>query len=128
MNQPNVRINKEQESDMDYIAEYVNTETQIASFIEPALQSGLLAECVQIRSEAKLEEIVKEYDNQAMNNIILDIDMDFFAFEHHGSEKMRLLKSFLEQAPVVTIATSPYFIDQNRAISLIKQLLSEVDK
>ncbi len=80
MNEPNERIDTEKQSDLDYIAAYVNSQTQIASFIQPAIKSGLLKECVQIRTESKLEEIVQNME--AHKPYILDIDIDFFAHEH----------------------------------------------
>lgn len=60
MNEPVARIDPDKQSDMDYIATYVNEQTQIASFIQPALKTGLFAECVQIRSEFALQEAVSK--------------------------------------------------------------------
>lgn len=102
----------------------MNTYTQIASFIEPALHSGLLKECLQIRSEAKLAEILEIYENIPSDNVVLDIDIDFFAEEKDYSIKMQLLKRLISKVKVVTIATSPYFIDQEVAVNLVKKLLS----
>lgn len=122
MNEPASRLDQSQEADLDYIAKYVNTQTQIASFIQPALRSGLLSECIQIRSEAKLEEIVSQ---RALHQpYILDIDIDFFAQESDTSAKIAHLQTLIQDAQLITIATSPYFIDQTQAISLIRQLLS----
>ena len=121
MNEPDERISETQQNDLEYIAEYVTEKTQIASFIWPALNAGLIDECVQIRSEAKLEEmVVKDW----WDNVILDIDIDFFVWEKDYGHKMHLLRQMIEKAHVVTIATSPYFIDQQEAVSLIKELLS----
>ena len=122
MNEPASRLDQSQEADLEYIAEYVNTQTQIASFIQPALRSGLLSECIQIRSEAKLEEIVSQ--RSVHQPYILDIDIDFFAEETDVSAKIAHLQTLMQDAQHITIATSPYFIDQNTAISLIRQLLS----
>lgn len=58
MNEPEVRLDEARVGDIEYIAQYVNTEAQIASFIQPALRAGLISECIQVRSEAKLEETV----------------------------------------------------------------------
>lgn len=143
--EPNSYLNaeiKEQKAEIDLsaVVEYVNTQTQIASFIKPALQSWLLKECVQIRSEAKLQHIAEDIKLKTENNTevlgfeswvlnyILDIDMDFFAHETDVSAKIELIRQLISSASVVTIATSPYFMDQQRAISLIKELFVGIDK
>ncbi len=41
------------------IRDYTHTETHIGSFIPPALDSGLIADCVQVRSSYALEHIHK---------------------------------------------------------------------
>lgn len=41
----------EKEDDLNYIARYVNEVCTIADFIQPALHSGLLGECIQVRTE-----------------------------------------------------------------------------
>lgn len=104
----------------------MNTQTQIASFIKPALHGGLLKECVQIRSEAKLVEIIQN-SKFKIQNYIVDIDLDFFVHETNVSNKMNLLRQLISSAPVVTIATSPYFLDQHRAIELIHLLLDGLE-
>lgn len=122
MNEPSAHIDMSQESNLDYIAEYVNTQTQIASFIQPAIRSGLITECIQIRSEAKLQEVsskAKQY-----MPYILDIDIDFFAEEKEIEDKLALLRSLMPWAMLITIATSPFFIDQKKAIDIVKKLLS----
>lgn len=127
MNEPDERIDPEKQWDLDYIAEYVNTHTQIASFIQPALRSGLIGECVQIRTESKLQEIADNIwamNHELSADYILDIDIDFFAHESNIEPKIALLQRLISSAALVTIATSPYFIDQNRAIEIIKKLLS----
>ena len=98
----------------------MNTQTQIASFIQPALRSGILSTCVQIRSEAKLQEIADSLDSR--DPYILDIDIDFFAHEENIQPKISLLQKLISSAQLVTVATSPSFIDQERAMSIIQEL------
>lgn len=122
MNEPAERIDTTREHDMDYMARYVNEQTQIASFIQPALRSGLVTECVQIRTETKLAEIVETYAS-ANEQYILDIDLDFFAAESDVTSKRELIRQLVPRASLITIATSPSFFDQKRALELIDQLL-----
>jgi translation initiation factor IF-1 len=52
-------------------------------------------------------------------NTVINIDLDFFApeLDHiRENKKIHLIKNMLTQGDVVTIATSPYFIEQWRAI------------
>lgn len=121
MNEPSERIDEACVGDLGYVAEYVNTKTQIASFIVPALESSLISECIQIRSEAKLEEIAS-FDLEGMQ-YILDIDIDFFAHEFHTDSKIKLIKKLMPGASLITIATSPSFIDQKVALELVHKLL-----
>ncbi|MDR0369207.1 MAG: UPF0489 family protein [Candidatus Peribacteria bacterium] len=56
---------------------------------------------------------------------ILDIDLDFFAPEMGIKLEACLpkLKTLMQNAEYITIATSPYFLDQKLAIELIYQIL-----
>ena len=57
---------------------------------------------------------------------VLDLDMDIFSKDMAYIEdhyKIERIRSYLKTVPLVTIATSPFFMDQDRAINLIKILL-----
>lgn len=59
-------------------------------------------------------------------NALLNIDLDIFAPElDYISEekKVTCIQNLLKQAKLVTIATSPYFIEQWTAIEKLKKLL-----
>lgn len=47
-------IDGEKEIDLEYITTYVNEICTIADFIQPALRSGLVSECMQVRTENQL--------------------------------------------------------------------------
>ena len=51
MKDPLEWIDMSKENDLEYIATYVNEVCTIADFIQPALRSGLVGECVQVRTE-----------------------------------------------------------------------------
>jgi hypothetical protein len=56
---------------------------------------------------------------------ILDIDLDFRAPEMSIDEynkTINITRNLIQNSRVVTIATSPYFLDQNLAIKIIKDL------
>jgi len=58
-------------------------------------------------------------------NYIIDIDVDF---RERKSEKeiesdFEIIRELFDNTCLITIATSPYFFDQEKAIKLIKKLL-----
>ena len=59
---------------------------------------------------------------------IFDIDLDFRAPEmgiSNFEQTIKNTKNLISSAKMVTIATSPYFLDQKQALELIKLLCSE---
>ena len=58
--------------------------------------------------------------------MILDIDLDFRAPEmsiEKFDETIRITRQMIHDADLVTIATSPMFLDQSRALLLLHHLL-----
>lgn len=124
MNDPAWRIDEKKEHDLSYIAQYVNEVCTIADFIQPALRSGLLGECVQVRTEYWIINGEWWMVNDAY---ILDIDIDFWAPEMGIEEFDRTIqkaRQLIAWASLVTIATSPCFIEQYKALEIVKLLLS----
>ncbi len=54
----------------------------------------------------------------------LDIDLDFWApgMGTDLEKTIPLVRSLIREASLVTIATSPYFLDQTRALELLNLL------
>lgn len=115
-------------------------------FIEPAIRSGLVGNFTYItpRSESYSYFYPKTDDSAAMDERsitnyiqspslveqrrkIVDIDLDFFASKILNQEVQELavemMRRDIDTAGVVTFATSPGFIAQDRAIDLIRTLL-----
>ena len=90
------------------------------NFIHPAIKSWLIKNVEQINTEYKLLNFqTKE------NNLILDIDLDFRAPEmsiERYLETIEKTKELISKSRVVTIATSPYFLNQELAIKVCKEL------
>lgn len=116
-------IDEVQEKSLDYIAQYVNEVCNVGNFIKPGLASWLIAECIQLRTEEWLLDCTIP-----QTPYILDIDIDFRAPEM-GIKKttatINKTKNLLLGASLVTIATSPYFIDQQKAIDIVRQILTD---
>lgn len=118
-----------------YRRDFAHHDCNIGNFITPCIDSWLIAHMTQIRTEFSLNEIVNliaEAEEITWNNItILDIDMDFRAPEMWISDidnTMAQVRLLMEHAHLITIATSPYFIDQNLALTLVNQLLNTLVK
>lgn len=91
------------------------------NFIQPAIKSWLINNVEQINTEYKLLHF---QTNE--NNLILDIDLDFRAPEmsiEKYSDTIEKTKELISKSKVVTIATSPYFLNQELAIKVCKEIL-----
>ena len=100
------------------IFQYTNYVLNVGNFIQPALDTGLISSVEMINS-------ITAFDNPIPEKFILDIDMDIFAPEldfMDNSIKLMKLQSYIKIASFITIATSPFFIDQSLAINYINQL------
>ena len=68
------------------------------------------------------------YENENIGkNSVLNLDLDFFAPELDDIEftkKKACILHFARQVSVITVATSPYFIDQDVAIQKLHQIFS----
>lgn len=90
------------------------------NFIQPAIKSWLINRVEQINTEYKLLNFHIHEEN-----LVLDIDLDFRAPEmsiEKYVETIEKTKNLISKSRVVTIATSPYFLDQKLAIKICKDL------
>lgn len=75
------------------------------------------------------EYAIDQYMNYTVpENSILNLDLDFFAPEMDFIEewkKLQCIRNLLPQVQLITIATSPYFIDQARAIEKLKLIFTQ---
>lgn len=108
------------------IVRYANTELNVGNFIPAAIHAGLADHVVQIGSESDMDNFRKgQVDGM---KLILDVDLDFFAPELDyipNDKKISFIRGLLPQAAIVTIATSPFFIGQSRAISFLGRIFGE---
>jgi UPF0489 domain len=54
--------------------------------------------------------------------IIVDIDLDYFSQGFDESKTLETTKYWIEKADIITIATSPLFIDQQKALEYLRKL------
>lgn len=114
-------IHIDQHTDMRPVwAEGIN----VGNFLRYALDTNFISSALQINTEYKL----LTYDFSSFDSIdfILDIDLDFRDPEmsiEQFKKTIQITKNLIKKAKIITITTSPYFLDQNLAINLIKKLL-----
>lgn len=123
LNEAEVEIDLNKEEDIDYIWNYTNYVLNVGNYIKPSLNSGLIKNFYRIKTQKALLE--KEFEN--IDNYILNIDMDFWAEEMEWVDQKvlkRKLNNLISKADLLTIATSPFFIQQSKAIEKLKEILS----
>lgn len=109
----------EKKLSLQKVFEYTNLKLNVGNFIQPALRLGLFSEIQIIDSTTSFESPVQD-------DFILDIDMDIFSDDMDyidKDEKIDKIISYITKAKFITIATSPYFINQKRAITILNRLL-----
>jgi hypothetical protein len=105
------------------IKSFVNEKTNVGNFITAGLNNKIIDEVLQIRSEHALHNMeALDFHNY---NYILDIDIDFREQKTDKEIKsdFEIIKKLLDKVCLITIATSPYFMDQKKAIEIIKKIV-----
>jgi hypothetical protein len=138
---------------LSHIRTYTNHHTQISTFIKPFLELYPQTEFTRIKSESQLlscdipqktnwhspltrecpedgvawEQIHTNSAQKKREVCILDIDLDFRAPQmsiEKFDETISITRQYITQADLVTIATSPTFIDQTYALKILAKLLT----
>ncbi|ODS52110.1 MAG: hypothetical protein ABS36_18320 [Acidobacteria bacterium SCN 69-37] len=102
---------------------YTNIDLNVGNYIEPARRAGLIGEALFATGSSALDD--RRVAGQ--RNLILNIDLDFFAPEMAYIDfetTRRFVDAHRRTAAIITIATSPFFIDQTRAIAFLQRLMS----
>ena len=99
---------------------YTNNVLNVGNFIQPALKKEIFSQVIIIDSSYGFDVKV---DGEYVLDIDLDIfskDMDYIPYDF----RLNKIKSLIKDAKVITIATSPYFIEQDYAIKVLKELFN----
>jgi UPF0489 domain len=110
-------------TDEQYAWEFTNLSCNVGNYILPAIDSGLIGNMIRIENEYQIDEYM---DYIPSENSILNLDLDIFApeLDHIPEEKkIKIIQNLLPKVKYVTIATSPYFIEQWRAIDYLHRIL-----
>ncbi|QQR83691.1 UPF0489 family protein [Candidatus Peregrinibacteria bacterium] len=119
---PEVMLRRKDSGDLQKVFEYTNTVLNVGNYIPPAMEEGLVGKLVSITSEQAL----RDHNPQRDSSLIVNIDLDFWAPEMDYIDRSFSLaqtKAWMDRADLITFATSPFFIEQERAIAILKELL-----
>ncbi len=106
------------------IFEYTNTVLNVGNYIVPAMEDGLVGNLIAITSETDLIN----HKPRKSKSLIVNVDLDFWTSEMDYIDpklKNQRTKEWMAVADFITIATSPFFIDQTLALRTLKRLLAE---
>lgn len=110
--------------DTEYAWEFANLSCNVGNYILPAIESGLISNIIRIENEYQIDAYM---DYIPSSNSVLNLDLDIFApeLDHIPEEKkIKIIKNLLKRVKYITIATSPYFIEQWKALQKLKQIIS----
>jgi hypothetical protein len=105
---------------LNEIFDYTQRVLNVGNFIMPALECGLFSKCVMV-------DHADAFNLEIPGLFTLDIDLDIFSPEMEyipSLLKKRRIQEWIKQASVITVATSPYFMDQERAIDIARELFT----
>lgn len=105
---------------LDDVFKYTNQTLNVGNFIQPALKKEIFSEVIIIDSSYG-------FDIKVEGEYVLDIDLDIFSKDMDYIPydfRLNKIKDLISNAKVITIATSPYFIEQDYAIKVLKELFN----
>lgn len=109
---------------IEQVFKYVNFDLNVGNFIVPALKNKIMSEVIIIDSTEGFNrsEFPDEY--------VLDIDIDIFSKDMDYIDwnlKVNKIKSLMKNAKMITIATSPYFIEWDRVKKALEDIFADED-
>jgi len=140
---------KIEKTDLQSIFNYTNfSKINVGNYIIPAEKEGLVWNTVQIRNTQNLEEyLASPHPNPLLWSrgdskknipptsfkgegargwgIILNLDLDFFQPDLDFIDyelKKKVVRDIASKADIITVATSPFFIDQKLALEVFEDL------
>jgi uncharacterized protein (UPF0212 family) len=113
--------------DIDKVFHYTNYVYNVWNYIVPAEKEGLIQNTIQVRNTHNLEEYL-DLRSTLGSDIIFNLDLDFFQpdldFIDYDLKKKVCLDA-ADKAKVITVATSPFFIDQKLALKVFNDIFGE---
>jgi len=120
----NKHLMKPDSLDLDKVFDFTNNILNVWDYIIPAKQEGIIWDIIQVRNTSNLENYLNIKDNLSWD-IILNLDLDFFQPDLDFIDyelKKKVVLDAAEKASIITVSTSPFFIDQELAIKVFKDI------
>jgi len=105
---------------LEHIFKYTNEVLNVGNFIPAATHTGLIENIHMIDDSISFNEEISACE-------ILDIDLDIFSPEMAYIDcnlKLNFIKNAISNAKFITIATSPFFMDQKLACEILPDILN----
>ncbi|MFN7161242.1 MAG: UPF0489 family protein [Candidatus Gracilibacteria bacterium] len=121
MRDPEIYQKNEDLNDLGKVATYTNEVLNVGNFIIPAREAGMIKDIFLLDAEQHFDQDF----SQISGNLIVDIDLDMFAPELDFMDQKMILEKTRElvaKASFVTMATSPFFIEQEEAIEWARKI------
>lgn len=115
---------KPESDDLQKVFDFTNYELNVGDYIIPAQKQWLIWDIVQIRSTSDLEKYLSDTKNIVWD-IILNLDLDFFRPDLDFIDfdlKKKVILDVAKKAKLITVSTSPFFIDQDLAVKVFKDI------
>jgi len=110
--------------DLEKVFDFTNNVLNVGDYILPAQKEWIIWDIIQIRNETNLLDYLEIKDNLSWD-IILNIDLDFFQpdldYIDYELKKKVVLDAVLK-ASIITVSTSPFFINQELALNVFKDI------
>ncbi|SHH32288.1 peptide arginase family protein [Tepidibacter thalassicus] len=108
--------------DLENVFKYTNFNLNVGNFIRPALELGVFSDVIILDNLSSFSLDIDE-------EFVLDIDLDIFSEDMNYIDydlKIDKIKELIDKSNVVTIATSPFFIEQNYAINVLNEIFKKI--
>ena len=99
---------------------YTNYVLNVGNFIKPALYHNVFSDVIIIDNSYGFNIDFKD-------DYVLDIDLDIFSKDMDYIDynlKINKIREYINNTNTITIATSPFFINQNYAIKVLKDIFN----
>lgn len=115
---------KPESEDLEKVFEFTNYKLNVGNYIFPAKKEWIIWEVIQIRNETNLNYYLNKKYNLNWK-IILNLDLDFFGegLDYIDYElKKKVILDIAKKASLITVASSPFFVDQKLALKVFRDL------
>lgn len=110
-----------------YVETFTHLKSEVGNYVDPALRCGLVDRFVRIEGESDLLRDSRALGSGGYDGVplVLNLDLDFFAPELDDVPfelKKSVILGFARKARIITVATSPVFVEQDLAIRRLREI------